>query len=339
MKSSLLLTSTAGMSNEEWLRFRKRGIGASEVGTVMGLNPYKSSIELFYDKIGEELGYNVENMAMFLGKEQEPLLADMWQYWGGSPESLIKNYREGKIVRKCARVNAYIQNPDYPWLFVSLDRRIVKASTHTEGALELKTIAGYESDKWEAGIPPSHVVQVQTQCLVPCFDYGELATLKNGREFDVVPFKYNANICQGIVDRTQKFWQRVVRAREVATARYEATRNFNQKLVDECNAELQSIEPEPDGSESFANFLKEKYRIARPGEQMGTLAELAIARKHMDLKNRITELQNDMRLQENTLKMSLRDGADRLEWGKDGYITWKTDVNGVRRFVNKVKGK
>ena len=33
---------------EEWLAFRQTGLGASDIGTLMGLNPYKSKIELFF---------------------------------------------------------------------------------------------------------------------------------------------------------------------------------------------------------------------------------------------------------------------------------------------------
>ncbi len=37
---------------DEWLAFRQNGLGASDIGTLMGLNPYKSKIELFYQKVG-----------------------------------------------------------------------------------------------------------------------------------------------------------------------------------------------------------------------------------------------------------------------------------------------
>ena len=130
--SNLIYTSTAEMTPEQWLGFRKCGIGASEVGALMGLSQYKSNIELFYDKIGQGLGFNVENIAMFMGTELEDFIAKMWQYWGGSEASLIDNFRKGTKVRKMQKVNAYIQNPKFPWLFVSLDRKreITLIETH-----------------------------------------------------------------------------------------------------------------------------------------------------------------------------------------------------------------
>lgn len=350
------------MSQEDWLKYRKRGVGASEVGTILGLNPYKCSAQLFYEKLGEDIGLNVENLAMFMGKEQEAFIANLWQYWDPQePEegAMIRNYRDKKQVRRCQRVNAYVHNPDFPWLFVSLDRKINKSLRNIggpiddgkeiiitrqelergemEGALEIKTIAGYEADKWEAGIPPSHVVQVQTQLLVCEFNFGELAILKDGRSFDVLPFERNDGICQTIVTRTREFWDKVEEGRRIYTQIFEAKRNFNYKAVEELEEALTAIEPAPDGSEAFAKYLKERYKIAEPGEQKGTDEQLPWAERHAYLAQQIKSLEEQKRLEENRLKNVLRDGATKIDFGPHGYVSWKEDSRGARRFLNKLR--
>ena len=339
--SNLIYTSTAGMTSEQWLGFRKRGIGASEVGAIMGLSQYKSNVELFYDKIGQGLGFNVENIAMFFGTELESFIANLWQYWNGSEAGFIENFRTGNKVRKMQRVNAYIQNPKYPHLFVSLDRRI---NQHVDaygvergnGCLEIKTISGYESDKWESGIPPSHVVQVQTQCLVTGWKYGELAVLKDGRFFDVYPFEKHAGVCREIAKQTKEFWQRVEKARICMTQKFEAERNFNMKKVKEVEAELMRLEPNPDGSDGLAKFLKEKYRVAEPtSERIGTLEELEIAQKHANFKAKQKKIGESIQLLENSLKTKMQH-IERITFGESGSVIWKNDANGVRRFQNKI---
>lgn len=41
-------------NREEWLAMRlKVGIGGSEAGCVLGLNPWKSNLDLYREKIGE----------------------------------------------------------------------------------------------------------------------------------------------------------------------------------------------------------------------------------------------------------------------------------------------
>lgn len=319
----------------DWLDYRKRGVGASDVGTILGMNPYKSSIELFYERLQPTPALSVENIAMFMGHEQEDFVANLWQYWGGTTESLINNYRNGIIVRRCQRVNGYVQNPDYPWLFVSLDRKINKGNNGEEGALEIKTIAGYEADKWEAGIPTPHIVQVMTQMLVCEFGFGEIAALRDGRNFDVYPFTYNENIAKQIIERTKAFWDKVQRGRVLLTQQYEAERNFNQRKANELQAELESLEPEPDGTEAYEKFLKSKFKksMAEVGLIKGTDADFKRAVELVNIKAQIKSYEDKAREQSNHLKRRIGDGL-KLDFGKAGYISWQGDP---RTFLIRIK--
>lgn len=56
-----ILVRTTGLSHEEWLSFRKRGIGGSDAGAICGLNPYSSPIHVYFDKTSEQTDY--EDMA------------------------------------------------------------------------------------------------------------------------------------------------------------------------------------------------------------------------------------------------------------------------------------
>lgn len=343
-KPVLNLTSTAQMSQNDWLAFRDCGIGASDVGVVMGLSQYKASIKLFYEKIGLNDAMDIENIAMFMGKEQEAFIAKMWQYWDGSEASLIENYRAGNMVRRMRRINTYVQNPKYPHLFVSLDRIINKHSVLVgekiiekgQGALEIKTLSGYESEKWESGLPPSHVVQVQTQLIVTGFKYGEIAVLKDGRFFEVYPFEKHAGVCREIIKQTTDFWNRVKEGRKLVTKIYEARNSFNTKKVREFEAELYRIEPEPDGSDAFVKFLKEKYRDPEPkSERMGTDEEFLFGKKHAELKEKERKIKADIQLQENNIKARMQN-FECLTFGDNGRIYWKNDAAGSRRFTNKI---
>lgn len=338
----LIYFSTKNMSEDDWLRFRKRGIGASEFGAVMGLSPYKSNVELFYEKVGQGLNYSIESMAMFMGTEMEDFVARMWEYWGGDEASLIRNRRMKTKVRKMSNVNAYMQNVKMPHLFISLDRRIHKhfdeetKQDKGHGCLEIKTISGFESDKWESGIPPTHIAQIQGQLLVTGWKYGELAVLKDGRKFDVYPFERHNGMCNAILKQTKDFWKRVETARKLLTQQYEAERNFNTRKVRQIEAELQRIEPSPDASDGLANFLKEKYRNPEPqSERPGTLIELETAKKHLKLKDQQKKTNEQIQLCENTLKSSMRD-IEKITWPGEGFVSWKSDINENRRFVNKI---
>ena len=48
--------STAAMSRDEWLKERTKGIGGSDVSTILGLNPYKTPLQLWEEKTGKSSG-------------------------------------------------------------------------------------------------------------------------------------------------------------------------------------------------------------------------------------------------------------------------------------------
>lgn len=335
--NNLIYNSTTDMTAEDWLKFRKQGIGASEVGYILGLSPYKSNVELFYEKISPKIRQYEDTVPTFMGRYMEDVIADLWQYWESDQLQLQRNYNAGKKVRTMQRVNAYIQNIKYPHLFVSLDRRINKYDSRGNGCLEIKTLGGYEANKWEAGVPPQYIAQINTQMLVTGWKFAELAILEDGRYLTVYPFKPHKAITAEIIKQTSEFWERVQRARIALTQKFEASRNFNTRKVRELEEELQRLEPDPDASVSLADFLKEKYRNPEPeSERVGTLEEYGHAQKHLILKAQAKELQSEILLHENSLKTAMQE-TERITFGTGGSVLWKADASGARRFKNMVK--
>ena len=51
---ALRLANTKDMEREEWLKVRKKGIGSSDAAAAIGLNPYKSQLELWMEKTGRD---------------------------------------------------------------------------------------------------------------------------------------------------------------------------------------------------------------------------------------------------------------------------------------------
>jgi putative phage-type endonuclease len=339
MKKKIQRISTVGMDVMTWLRHRQNGIGTSEIGIIMGLSPYKSSIELFYEKLGDARR-TTSNMAMLLGKEMEPLIADMWEAWDGSEETMIANMEAGIKVRKCEKVNAILTNPDYPWLFTNLDRKIVTYDDRGEGVAEIKTIGGYEADKWEGGVPLPYVMQVMGQMIVTEFEWGEMALLEHGRrwKFDVLPIPFATDIAQRIIYDTNDFWTRVVKGRELQREIYDAKLNFNNRLAEEAEAELVKLEPPADGSDAYETYLKERFNAPDPFELPGTEEEYELAIKSLKVKKELEALKETHTLYMNTIRRRMGNDCTVLNFGKGrGYFSWKPDINNIRRTINKAK--
>lgn len=337
MKSKLLFIPTAQMSREDWLSYRHDGLGASEVGTVLGLDDYMSSLELFYYKIGEIARFDTETIFSFMGRYHEETIADLWQYWEGDEETMIANYKAGKIVRRCQRVNAFVRNPEYPWLYVSLDRKINKTETRGEGSLELKTISGFEADKWESGLPPKYVVQLNTQTLVGEFEFGEMAILQDGRRFFVLPFENSKTIQETIIKKTKEFWLRVLEGRKLVNEKYLAAQNFNIIKEGALSIEIDKLAPEPDGTLVYADFLKKRYNRPLSAERQGTQEELIWAQLAASDGVCMKGFQESKTTQESNLKMAMGDRFQMLDFGANGRVYWSMNGAGNRVFRNKIK--
>lgn len=337
MRKDLIYISTVGMSYQDWLEYRTTGIGASELGCVMGLDAYKTPAELFNEKIGREVRPTIENMAMFHGKEMEPYVADLWQYWDGDEMSIIKNKTAGKKVRRMRKINAYVRNPDYPWIFVSIDRVINKTDKRGEGALEIKTTSNYNVKKWEGEINPAHIIQNQTQIGVADLEYGEIAALIDGRKFEVYPFEPEKNIFEAIVETSFDFWERVLKGRKLVGAHYEAVNNFNIREAEQIQLEIDRLEPPASNSDTYLDFLSAKYKKDDPDKIIdGDSTSLLMAQQHKLIQGKIDDLQKDKNLVESHIKNIMKDAVE-LNFRDMGKVTWRANSKGSRVFQNKVK--
>ena len=55
-RPALRLVSTKELPREDWLQIRKQGIGSSDAAAAVGLNPYKSQLELWLEKTDRDAG-------------------------------------------------------------------------------------------------------------------------------------------------------------------------------------------------------------------------------------------------------------------------------------------
>jgi len=199
---------------DEWLQFRSKGLGGSEVGTLMGVNSWKSPAELYYQKIGLIPQKAQQNIPMFMGTIMEQTVAEIFSYWDGDDESMLKNHEAGTKVRTLYEPVGYIINSEYPHLFFSPDRLQINKSNirvrngminldSVEAIIEIKTISGWSSKQWEGGVPPSYYLQLQTYMMGLGIDKGYLVALEDGRNLKVHYFEKDQEIMDAIANVTK----------------------------------------------------------------------------------------------------------------------------------------
>lgn len=183
-------------SREEWLQNRTLGIGASEVGTILGLNPFETPYQLWLRKTGRTL-QKEETEAMLMGHLLEDAVAKRFAIETGV--HIIKNTVDDFTV----------YNTEKPYLRVSPDRLFwgqgVKRNDRNKGVLECKTTAM----PIDANSVPEHwFCQLQYQLGICEYSHGALAWIYLGRrEFGMLQTEFDADFFEYLVARVNDFWQ------------------------------------------------------------------------------------------------------------------------------------
>ena len=182
------LVSTMGMEKEEWLRYRKGGIGGSDAGAVCGLNPYRTAMEVYYDKTSDEIE-EMDNEAMRQGREFE--------------EYVARRFMEatGKKVR---RANALYYDERCPFMYADVDRLVVGENA----GLECKTASPYMAEQWKDGkIPLSYQIQCYHYMSVFQADAWYIAVLIYGKEFQFHRIERDEAVISDLMHIEENFWK------------------------------------------------------------------------------------------------------------------------------------
>lgn len=143
-------TSTA---NEKWLMYRRKYVGGSDASAVLGVNHYKTNLDLYYDKIG------VNPIPKEEDSEEDGFLAKLW---GHIAEEYIAAWyqREYPNERVIVDTNMYTMN-GHPYIGGDVDGILRMPDGHY-ALLEIKTTSFFNRDAWaNNGIPIPYEVQLR----------------------------------------------------------------------------------------------------------------------------------------------------------------------------------
>lgn len=188
------LVSTLNLPREEWLQYRKQGVGGSDAGAICGFNPYRSAMQVYYDKTSDEIE-NIDNEAMRQGREME--------------EYVARRFTEetGKKVR---RANSMFYDEKNPFMLADVDRMVVGENA----GLECKTASPFMAEYWAGDkIPLSYQMQCYHYMSVCNADAWYVAVLIYGREFKVYKLERDEEIIANLIQLEKNFWENHVMKR------------------------------------------------------------------------------------------------------------------------------
>lgn len=172
--------------HKSWLEARKRGIGGSDAGAAIGVNKYRSNVDLWREKAGFTEHEDISDKpAVKFGKLAESHIRELFIL--EHPE-LTVDYHEFYM---------YYQ-PEKPWLYATLDGELTDENGR-RGILEIKTAtiqnaAGWA--EWKEGIPQSYYAQVLHQLAATGWQFVIL--------FAYLRTPYNGNVARLIERRIER---------------------------------------------------------------------------------------------------------------------------------------
>jgi len=206
----------ARSGSEEWHAMRRTGIGGSDIGTILGLNPFESAFGLWAKRTGQIADPPVDNWAIRFGNAFEEPILKMWQ--AENPEWEV--FRTGTW--RHAKFNYLVANPD------ALARH---RETGEWVVVEVKTSRSFWDD-----VPPAYRAQVMHYMDVMGCARAVIVAVAGWQweerwiEFD----KFEADVQRTAASR---FWEHLTQVVQPewdgSKATYEAQRQLNPFIEDE----------------------------------------------------------------------------------------------------------
>jgi len=176
-----------------WLAERRKGIGGSDAGAVLGLSPWQTPLDVYLDKTGRA----------------EPIEDNEPMFWGRTLETAVANVyaqRTGDKVRRMGMRSC----KENPFMLANIDRQIV-GDPRGPGVLEVKTAGQFSADEWgESGtdeIPSHYYAQLCHYLAVTGYAWARLAVLIGGRDFRIYDVPRDEDLIKSLTEIESKFWR------------------------------------------------------------------------------------------------------------------------------------
>ena len=175
--------STREMPFEVWFKERRNSIGMSDVSAVLGHNPYKSNVDLYFEKVNDVDPID-DNLHMRLGRDLEPIIKKLFE-----EETGLKVFNDNKI-----RIDKR-----YSFLTANLDGFVTKEKV----PVEYKTMTF-----WDGEVPDYYYCQLQGQMMVTETPYIYFSGLVLGhtKEFFVEKYYRDEEFIKNMRKELVDFW-------------------------------------------------------------------------------------------------------------------------------------
>lgn len=196
MSTYSVYANAADLSREQWLEYRRSGIGGSDAGAIMGVSPYKSAYSVWADKLGK-LPPAEDSEPMRQGRDLEDYVARRF-----GEQTQLRVRRKQQMLRSSA----------HPFMLANIDRQVIGE----RAGLECKTSRDIRMTRYKNGDYP---MEYYAQCLhylaVTGWDRWYLAVLVYGTGLLIYTIErrdVEDDIAQ-LISAEEAFWHSYVETR------------------------------------------------------------------------------------------------------------------------------
>ena len=190
--SANILASTADMPYEDWLEYRKQGIGGSDASVVCGISRYKSPVELWMEKTDQI----------------PPQEAGEAAYWGTQLESLVRAEFTKRTGIEVKRIKQLLQSEEHPFMLANLDG-VCEVPDVGTCIFEAKTASAYKAGEWEDTIPDEYALQLAHYMAVTGYQGAYIAVLIGGNTFRWKFIERDKELISMLIELESAFWNHV----------------------------------------------------------------------------------------------------------------------------------
>ena len=190
--SAIVLASTENMPYEDWLEYRKQGIGGSDASVVCGISRYKSPVELWMEKTDQ----------------LPPQEASESAYWGTQLEALVRAEFTKRTGIEVTKPDVILQSEEHPFMLANLDG-ICEVPDVGTCIFEAKTASAYKAGEWEDTIPDEYQLQIQHYMAVTGYQGAYVAVLIGGNTFRWKFVDRDEELISMLVELESAFWKHV----------------------------------------------------------------------------------------------------------------------------------
>lgn len=236
-------------SRSEWLAARK--IGSSDCAAILGLNPYKSRMQVYLEKVGAIETKDISEVEQInWGNILEPVIA------GEFAKRTNLTIKKDTMLRESER---------YPFLTATLDYFVYENGK--AGALEIKNTGFRAAQTWEEGIPDAAHCQLMHQFAVTGLDWGYVCALVGGNKLVWHKVERDDAILDRIIIVLSEFWQLVENKTppemtgadlELINELYPASSNKNIILSDDYSVLCSQIVAAKQQKKELEDYISDK---------------------------------------------------------------------------------